>query len=592
MLSKEISMKKLLLLFFTSFILSPLSAQTLTKGMTEQEKLFLPQYRIPLHDFSERNYSPYFLPPVAPVRVAAEWEEAQGYLITWTSYTGMLREIVRYGKQECRMYIVTNNAGNVITDLQNNGIDTTNITFLNTPYNSVWARDYGQNSVYLNQVDSLALVDWIYNRPRPKDDTIPESLARNLQIPIYHTTQAPYDLVNTGGNWMSDGMGTAFASKLILDDNKPSGGFGINHTEAEIDTIAKKFMGIERYIKMQTLPYDGIHHIDMHMKLLDEETLLVGQYPAGIADGPQIEANIQYILSNYKTAFGTDYRIIRIPMPADNGQYPNGSGDYLTYTNASFINKTIIVPTYNISTDATALQIWREACPGYKVIGINSTSSISASGALHCITHEVGVSDPLLINHQRLTDTYNTTVPYAVTAKIQHRSGIQSATLYYTIDTLQPYQSSTLTSTDGINWQGAIPAQPAGTEVFYYLSGTSVSGKQQVRPITAPAGFYSFRVLENTGIQDFSSSEFFLLEDIFPNPSKGITCIPLFTSASEKTTIDCLNALGETVETVFGGFSKPGENKYFVDTNSFSSGVYFIRCRMGGVFKIKRFVVR
>lgn len=36
-------------------------------------------------------------------------------------------------------------------------------------------------------------------------------------------------------------------------------------------------MGIERYIKMQTLPYDGIHHIDMHMKLLDEETLLVGQ---------------------------------------------------------------------------------------------------------------------------------------------------------------------------------------------------------------------------------------------------------------------------------------------------------------------------
>lgn len=166
--------------------------------------------------------------------IAAEWEEAQGYLITWTSYTSMLREIVRYGKQECRMYIITNNAGNVISDLQNNGIDTTNLTFLNAPYNSVSARDYGQNSIYLNQVDSLALVDWIYNRPRPKDDTIPESLARNLQIPIYHTTQAPYDLVNTGGNWMSDGMGTAFASKLILDDNKPSGGFGINHTEAEM----------------------------------------------------------------------------------------------------------------------------------------------------------------------------------------------------------------------------------------------------------------------------------------------------------------------------------------------------------------------
>ena len=38
-------------------------------------------------------------------------------------------------------------------------------------------------------------------------------------------------------------------------------------------------MGINRYITMPTLPYDGIHHIDMHMKLLDEETLLVGEYP-------------------------------------------------------------------------------------------------------------------------------------------------------------------------------------------------------------------------------------------------------------------------------------------------------------------------
>ena len=58
------------------------------------------------------------------------------------------------------------------------------------------------------------------------------------------------------------------------------------------------FMGISTYIKMETLPYDQIHHIDMHMKLLDEETILVGEYPEGEADGP-IEANIEYIQDNY-----------------------------------------------------------------------------------------------------------------------------------------------------------------------------------------------------------------------------------------------------------------------------------------------------
>ena len=33
----------------------------------------------------------------------------------------------------------------------------------------------------------------------------------------------------------------------------------------------------------------------MHMKLLNEETLLVAEYPEGLSDGPQIEENLQYI---------------------------------------------------------------------------------------------------------------------------------------------------------------------------------------------------------------------------------------------------------------------------------------------------------
>ncbi len=579
-------------LFFLVFIAAKSFSQNLPKGMTNEEKLFLPQYQIPFHDFSDRSYSPFFAPPSSPVRVAAEWEEAQGYLVTWTSYTSMLREIVRYGKQECRMYIVTGNANNVITDLQNNGIDTSNITFLNAPYNSVWCRDYGQNSVYFNKVDSLAFVDWIYNRPRPKDDTIPESLARNLQIPVYHTTQPPYDLVNTGGNWMSDGMGTAFASKLILDDNKTSGGFGVNHTEAQIDTIIKTFMGIERYVKMETLPYDGIHHIDMHMKLLDEETLLVGEYPTGVADGPQIEANLQYILANYKTPFGTDYRVIRMPMPSDNGQWPSGSGDYLTYTNASFINKTIIVPTYNIAADTTALRIWREACPGYKVVGINSSSSIPASGALHCITHEIGVSDPLLITHERLRDTYNTTNPYMVAAKIHHRSGIQSATLYYTTDTTQPYQSVSMFDVFGDHYEANFPAQPAGTEVFYYIQAQATSGKQQVRPIVAPTGFYNFHVLGVTDLKQEIRNQKSEVGDIFPNPSRGITCMPVTASSAEKISIECVNILGEKIQTVFEGEAKAGDNKYFINTASFSSGVYFIHFKIAESETIKRLVVK
>lgn len=519
------------------------------------------------------------LPPGSPVRTMAEWEESQGYLITWTSYPQMLREIVRHGKQQCRMYVVTDNPNSVMTDLNNNSIDTTNVTFLNYPFNTVWSRDYGQWCVYTNSVDSLLFIDWLYNRNRPKDDSISQQLGAHLGLPVYKTSTAPFDLINTGGNLMVDGQGTAFASNLILDENDGSGSYPIyypTHTEAEIDNIMNLFMGINRYIKMETLPYDGIHHIDMHMKLLDEETLLVGEYPSGVADGPQIEANIQYVLSNYQSCFGTPYRVIRIPMPDDGGAWPSGFGDYLTYTNSSFINKTIIVPTYNIPSDTTALRIYRENLPGYNVVGINSTYSIGASGALHCITKEIGTNDPLLIVHQRLTDTYNTTNPYIVSAKAFHRSGIQNITLHYTTDTTQPYQSIAMFDVFGDHYEGNIPAQPVGTEVFYYISAVSNTGKTQVRPIVAPDGFYNFKVLApNAVVEENAVPEM----SVYPNPANAITCVELQFPMNETLQLDLYDIAGRFVQSIANENVANGTHRYFIQAEKLPRGFYTVRAQ-------------
>ena len=119
---------------------------------------------------------------------------------------------------------------------------------------------------------------------------------------------------------MSDGHGTAFASELILEENEAGNPYFVTvKDEVEIDDMMSDYMGISRYIKMPVLPYDEIHHIDMHMKLLDEETLLVSEYPTGAADGPQIEANLQYVLSNFNSMFGTPYKVIRITVPPSTG---------------------------------------------------------------------------------------------------------------------------------------------------------------------------------------------------------------------------------------------------------------------------------
>ena len=251
-------------------------------------------------------------PPNFSVRAMAEWEEIQALTIAWEGFEPILLEIVRNSVDQCNVIIACDSPNEVADYLIDNDVEIDNVDFLNITTNSIWMRDYGQNTVYSNDVDSLFLVDWIYNRPRPDDDSYPEFLANYLNIDLYQTSVSPYNLVSTGGNFMSDGFGTAFSSNLILNENDGAGPYNSvnypNHTEQEIDEIMNLFMGIDNYIKMPVLPFDGISHIDMHMKLLDEETLLVSQYPEGVSDGPQIEENLNFILDNFTTKWGTPFK--------------------------------------------------------------------------------------------------------------------------------------------------------------------------------------------------------------------------------------------------------------------------------------------
>jgi agmatine deiminase len=528
-------------------------------------------------------------PPDGTIRTAAEWEEIQALVVTWRDYKATLAEIIRYAQEECKVIVHATNASTAQNELTNtyNVPIGPNVLFVSQPNNSLWIRDYGANTVYMNDVDSLFLVDWKYNRPsRVQDDSIPRRYARELDLNLVQTTLAPNRLVHTGGNFMSDGFGTAFSSNLILDENT-------DKTEAQIDAIMENYMGIDRYIKMEILPYDGIHHIDMHMKLLDEETLLWAQYPNGVADGPQIEANLLYVLDNFNSVFGTPYKIKRVVAPPDynnngNAIYPNNGGDYRTFSNSVFVNKTVLLPVYAGPFDTTAVRIYQENLPGYRIVPIDCRDIIGASGAIHCITHSVGVNDPLLISHQRLTDTYDTQNPYPVQALMQHRSTINSAQLYYTTDTLAGFTAVNLEPGFANNtYLGAIPPQPAGTTVYYYLRGASESGKVQVRPITAPDGWYSFRVIDTN---DVTNTQFQKARDLFqlkafPNPAHGIVCIPVTVEAGQDIQLELLDLNGRRVQLIHTGTVSAGENRFYIDASKLSSGAYFIKAsaRFGAV---------
>jgi hypothetical protein len=315
---------------------------------------------------------------------------------------------------------------------------------------------------------------------------------------------------------------------------------------------------------------------------LDEETLLVGEYPTGIADGPQIEANLQYVLANFNSKYGTPYKVIRIPMPpSSTGAHPGtpfGNGSYRTYSNSVFINKTVILPYYRQEYDTIAERIYKTALPGYKIVGIDCDNSgnniINQSGAIHCITNTIGVNNPLLISHQALPNTNDSTNPYQVDALIKHRSGIANATIYYTIDTTAGYQSAPMTLTNASNdtWTGYIPAQAAGSTVFYYIDANANSGKHQVRPITAPQGFWKFKVGLTTGIASVPQN--FEIKDIFPNPGTSISCIPVNSNFQTKLQVAIYDVTGRMVKQIYNGEIGIGEKKLFINCAEFDTGVY------------------
>jgi hypothetical protein len=266
-------------------------------------------------------------------------------------------------------------------------------------------------------------------------------------------------------------------------------------------------------------------------------------------------------------------------MPPEGGQYPDTWGDYRTYTNSVFVNNTILVPTYEEEWDTTALRIYREALPGYKVVGIDCNEIITASGAIHCITKAVSSNDPLRIAHQPLDDQVYSTNDYEVNALVQHVEGISNATLYWTTDTAAGYNAvaMSLTNQSENTWTGFIPYQQLDAKVFYYVFGEANNGKQQVRPMPAPQGYWSFKILgDPTSIQERE-----LLVGVYPNPSLGLFNINL--DRPENVRYSVLDITGKVILT-----TESSSKSITIDLRDNVSGLYLLKIEWEGGSKAIR----
>ena len=242
-----------------------------------------------------------------------------------------------------------------------------------------------------------------------------------------------------------------------------------------------------------------------------------------------------------------------------------------------------MLPTYYTQYDTTAIRIWEEAMPGYNVVGIDCDSGndniISLSGAIHCITHTVGVEDPLMISHLPLNDTEDTSNGYAVSAELSHRSGIANATLSWAVNPDGPWTDVAMTeaSSNALSseYVADIPAQPSGTKVHYFVSAEANNGKTGARPMPAPAGWWSFNVLgETSSLDDVAANTPW--QALYPNPARAITCLELNLPQATDCQITLHNAFGQQTLLLHDGTLNRGVQRVFLNAAELASGPYFV----------------
>lgn len=313
-------------------------------------------------------------PPSGDFDFLAEYDPADGVIFSWSnSYSVLIRDLITAVSQEDTAYVVvssTSTQTNVTNQLIANGADMSRVQFIVHNLNSVWMRDYGP-WWGLDTYGRRGIVDFIYNRPRPEDDAFPQYLAEDWDIPYYGPS-----LVHPGGNFFVDGHGRAFATSLVQTENT-------NYSYPDIAEIFGDYGGIDTLVLLTPMQNDGTGHIDMFCKLLNDSTIIIGEYETP-GDGSGNNFNIlnqnAALLESLTSSTGEPFRVERIQMP------PYSGGISYTYTNSLIVNNTVLVPIYGFDTDAAALALYEELMPGYRVLGFDCNAIIPANGAIHCIT--------------------------------------------------------------------------------------------------------------------------------------------------------------------------------------------------------------
>ena len=452
--------------------------------------------------------------PTGEVRFPAEFEPVQAVMVVYPLNVPyqLLQEI----SENCKLITVINRRNNssatiedIKTEYSNNGVTTSNCEFIEIKneviedgLNSYWIRDFGP--WYIFEDKEVAIVDNIYNRSfvddksnpissptwsntRWRDDKFAADYANNNSVSLYGM-----EVIHTGGNMMQDGRGVGVSDLIVHTQSETFAGI----SKETVNQRMNDYLGIDTYHVTIDPQGDYIAHVDCWGKFLAPDKIIIARVPNTHEQYGAYEEVASYFAST-NCCWGYPYKVYRVDIPVTNKSEIKTYNKIAPYTNSLIVNKTVFVPISSLTSSEynnAALQVYRDAMPGYEIVGINYVIEDAEMGdysgwkntdALHCRTRDIMDFNMLFVDHRNVLfgeQTYQESYP--ITAKFIAYSGnnITSTQLHYSIND-GAYQTVEMTATGNADEYAAnITGHNNGDVIKYYVTGEDASGKTCVQP--------------------------------------------------------------------------------------------------------------
>jgi len=410
-------------------------------------------------------------------RNVAEFERMEGVLVRYP--LGLPTSLIADWSRITVVYTLVSNAANensARSAYQSAGANMNNCQFIRAATDSYWTRDYGPWFV-VNEDNQVGIVDFPYNRPRPNDDAVNGIVADYFDVPLYNMP-----VIHCGGNYMTDGWGISASTDLVYEEN--------SNNQTWVNQQIHDYLGIDTY-HVTIDPLNAyIKHIDCWGKFLDVDKVLITSVPASNSNYSKYEQVASYYATK-TSAYGTPFQVFRVYSPS--GQ---------PYTNSVIINDRVYVPVMSSipsSTDNAALEVYRQAMPGYTVKGIYY-SSWESTDALHCRVMGLADRNMLYIKHLPIAGEKDYQSGYAITADIVPLSGqtLKSDSLFVIFKTnARDWDTINFVNVSGDTYNAVIPVNAGETMVSYYLFAADNSGRRECHPFIGKPDPHTFTIEYN-----------------------------------------------------------------------------------------------